>query len=86
MPRFIAGDELGNLKAYLSATDEGATKVNCTELFVQTDKQKSVQKLAIAKSTVRNIVGVLTRKNTDATKLKKRLPPLLQTELFLCIP
>ena len=55
MPRFIAGDELGNLKAYLSAAEGGAAKVNCSELFVQTNKQKSVQKLAIAKSTVRSI-------------------------------
>lgn len=85
MPRFIAGDELGNLKAYLSATEEGATKVNCSDLFVQTNKQKSVQKLAIAESTVRSILSGWTRKHTDLTKLKRRLPPLLQMELSLCI-
>lgn len=56
MPRFITGDELGNLKAYISATKDGATEVNCSELFVETNKQKSIQKLAIAKSTVRNVL------------------------------
>ena len=56
MSRFITGDELGNLKAYVSTTESGTTKVNCSELLVQTSKQKSIQKLAIAKSTVRNIL------------------------------
>jgi hypothetical protein len=55
MPRFITGDELGNLKAYTSATKGGTTEVSCSELLVETDKQKSIQKLAIAKSTVRNV-------------------------------
>lgn len=56
MPRFITGDELGNLKAYLSTTENGTTKINCSELLVETNKQKSVQKLAIGKSTVRSIL------------------------------
>ena len=56
MPRFITGDELGNLKAYISGTEDGAAKVNCSELLVETNKQKSIQKLAIAKSTVRNFL------------------------------
>jgi hypothetical protein len=57
MPRFITGDELGNIKAYVS-TAEGGTKVQCSELLIETDKRKSVQMLAIAKSTVGNILGV----------------------------
>ena len=55
MPRFITGDELGNLKAYTSENKDGATKVNCSELLVETNKEKSIQKLAIAESTVRNV-------------------------------
>ncbi|KAF9653099.1 hypothetical protein BDM02DRAFT_3087941 [Thelephora ganbajun] len=51
MPRFITGDELGNLKAYVSTAMDGSIKVNCSELLVEIDKQKSIQKLAIAKST-----------------------------------
>ena len=86
MPRFITGDELGNLKAYISATKGGSTKVNCSELLVETNKQKSIQKLAIAKSTVRNLLRAFARKSTDATELKKRLPLLLQMEQSLCIP
>jgi len=66
MPRFITGDELGNLKAYTSETEDGATKVNCSELLVETSKEKSIQKLAIAKSTVRNVLSEFTRKHTDA--------------------
>ena len=57
MPRFITGDELGNLKAYVSSTEKDGTKVRCSELLVETDKRKSVQMLAIAKSTVGNIQG-----------------------------
>jgi len=56
MPRFITGDELGNLKAYVPTTEDGSTKVQCSELLLEANKQKSVQKLAIAKSTVRNIL------------------------------
>ena len=56
MPRFITGDELGNIKAYVSANDSDGTKVQCSELLVETNKQKSIQRLAIAKSTVRNIL------------------------------
>ena len=56
MPRFITGDELGNLKAYVSTNEGGGTKVRCSELLVETNKQKSIQRLAIAKSTVRNIL------------------------------
>ena len=56
MPRFITGDELGNLKAYVSTTEGGSTKVQCSELLVETNKTKTVQKLALAKSTVRNIL------------------------------
>lgn len=58
MPRFITGDELGNLKAYTSTNEAGSAKVQCSELFVETDKRKSVQMLAIAKSTVSNIPRV----------------------------
>lgn len=60
MPRFITGDELGNLKAYVSAAENNGTTIRCSELLVETDKQKSVQKLAIAKSTVGNIQRVYT--------------------------
>lgn len=56
MPRFITGDELGNLKAYTSETKDGATKVDCSELLVGTSKEKYIQKLAIAESTVRNVL------------------------------
>jgi hypothetical protein len=53
MPRFITGDELGNIKAYVSTTENGSTQVQCSELFVENNKLKSVQMLAVAKSTVR---------------------------------
>ena len=55
MPRFITGDELGNLKAYVSATESDSAQVRCSELLVETDKRKSVQMLATARSTVGNI-------------------------------
>jgi hypothetical protein len=58
MPRFITGDELGNLKAYASVTENDSTKLRCSELLVENDKRKSVQMLAIAKSTVGNIQRV----------------------------
>jgi len=67
MPRFITGDELGNLKAYTSESKDGATKVDCSELLVETNKEKSIQKLAIAQSTVRNALSEFTHKHTDAT-------------------
>ena len=86
MPRFVTGDELGNLKAYVSTTEGGETKVQCTELLVETNKRKSVQNLAIAKSTVRNILRGLVRKRTDTAKLKRRLPLLSLMELFLRTP
>jgi len=63
MPRFITGDELGNLKAYVSTNDGDSTKVQCSELLVETNKQKSIQKLAVAKSTVRNILYILELKD-----------------------
>jgi len=65
MPRFITGDELGNLKAYVSMNEDGSTKVQCSELLVEANKQKYIQKLAIAKSTVRNILRELIQKRTD---------------------
>lgn len=87
MPRFITGDELGNLKAYVSAIEGNSTKVQGSELLIETDKRKSVQKLAIAESTVRNMpCKNFTWKCTDAAKLKRRLPPLLLMEQFLCTP
>lgn len=58
MPRFITGDELGNLKAYVSVVENGSFEVRCSELLVETDKRKSVQMLAITKSTVGNIQKV----------------------------
>jgi len=58
MPRFLTGDELGNLKAYISTTEGDSTRVQCSELLIQTDKRKSIQRLAIAESTVRNILRV----------------------------
>ena len=85
MPRFITGDELGNLKAFTSTTEDDTVKVNCSELLVETSKQKSIQKLAIAKSTVRTNLRELISTRTDTTKLKRRLPPLLQMEQSLCI-
>lgn len=85
MPRFITGDELGNLKAYTSTTLDGSTKVQCSELLIETNKQKSIQKLAIAKSTVRDTLREFMRKCTDTPKLKRRLHLLLLMEQFLCI-
>ena len=57
MPRFITGDELGNLKAYVSTNESDGTKVQCSDLLVETNKQKSIQGLAIAKSTVCTILS-----------------------------
>jgi hypothetical protein len=62
MPRFITGDTLGNIKAYLSTTEDGSIKVQCSELLVETDKRRSVQMLAIAKSTVRNLLRTCAEK------------------------
>jgi len=62
MPRFITGDELGNLKAFVSTTEGDTSKVNCLELLVETNKQKSIQELAIYKSTVRTILRESTRR------------------------
>lgn len=86
MPRFLTGDELGNLKAYVTATEDTSVKIRCSELLVETSKQKSVQKLAIARSTVRSILREFARKFTNTGELKRRLPPLLLMEQFLSIP
>ena len=61
MPRFITGDELGNLKAYTSTTESGSAGVQCSELLVENKKQKcGVQMLAIAKSKVGNVSRSMT--------------------------
>ena len=71
MPRFITGDELGNLKAYVSTTEDGSTEVQCSELLVENDKLKSVQMLAVAKSTVGNLLRACIEKHScDLTEEK----------------